>query len=44
MEINLTHSEIKKLWVLCMSELSDDNKELTAKLTKALKESAGGSK
>ena len=44
MKIELTQSEIKKLWVLCISELSDDNKDLTMKLTKALKESAGGSK
>lgn len=46
MTIELTNSEIKTLWVMCMAELSDDSsmKELATKLTKALKESAGSSK
>lgn len=38
MKIELTKNEIKTLWVMLMSELSDKNKELTMKFTKALKE------
>ena len=38
MKIELTKDEIKTLWAMLMSELSDDNKELAMKFTKALKE------
>lgn len=38
MKIELTKDEIKTLWVMLMSELSDGNKELAMKFTKALKE------
>lgn len=38
MKIELTKDEIRKLWVLLMSELTDGNKELAMKFTKALKE------
>ena len=38
MKIELTKDEIKTLWVMLMSELSDDNKELAMKITKTLKE------
>jgi len=38
MKIELTKDEIRTLWVMLMSELSDGNKELAMKFTKALKE------
>lgn len=42
MKIEFSNDEIKTLWALVMAELSEEHKPIAMKLTKALKESAGG--